>query len=295
MRTGTALAASALLLTGCASGSNGAGHHGSGADGGKGSAASPTASATPTHDPDALKPGTNHSHAAAEAGYVYKTKDVHDWLWGKKEESPTYPAKKTAFLTFDDGPTGTTPSVLRELRANKVHATFFVIGNDLGVKREGSHRRLRQEIAQGHSVGIHSYTHNFHNLYPGRVANAKSIVKERNQTLRAIRHVLGDDYDTHAWRYPGGHGWNKMAPADKALKNDGAYWIDWNAENGDGTDQAAPSGSGRAQQALGQISSKPGVVVILMHDYKENKPTVDAITPIVKKLKKWGYTFGVMD
>ncbi|MCQ9385382.1 polysaccharide deacetylase family protein [Brevibacterium moorei] len=295
--TASALAVT-LALTGCTSGtsSNESGNDAANATNGTGGAqASAAAEPTETQDPTALKPGTNHSYAADEAGYVYKSKDVHDWLWGEKKESKTYPKKKIAFLTFDDGPTNTTPKVLKQLKKNDVPATFFVIGGELGVERKGSPAHLKDEIAAGHSVAIHSYSHNFHKLYPGRVAKPKAIVKEYEKTLANLREAVDPEFNTHTWRYPGGHGWNGMKPADKALNAKGMNWIDWNSENGDGTDTASSTGSGRAQRALSTIGTDTRVAVILMHDYKDNEPTVDSITPVVKRLKKLGFEFGVMD
>jgi len=289
-RAAAALAACLLALSACSGGGGGSDTNKS--DSGQGSQPGST-SATPTQDPTALKPGTNHSQAAS--AYAYPAKDVHDWLWGKKAKSPTYPKKKTAFLTFDDGPTNSTPRVLRELKKAGAPATFFVIGGKQGVEHDKqAPKYLNEEIAQGSSVCVHSYSHSYHELYPGRVASAKAVSRDYDKTVKVLRGVLGKDFSTTCQRYPGGHGWKGMKPADQALQKKGASWIDWNSENGDGTDTAARSGEGRAQQALATLSSNPRVAVILMHDYRDNDATVESVAPLVKALKKKGYQFGVM-
>ncbi len=62
----------------------------------------------------------------------------------------------TVALTFDDGPDPTwTPQILAVLHREHVPATFFVVGT-----RVAAHPDLvRQELAQGNEVGIHTFTH----------------------------------------------------------------------------------------------------------------------------------------
>jgi cellulose synthase/poly-beta-1,6-N-acetylglucosamine synthase-like glycosyltransferase/peptidoglycan/xylan/chitin deacetylase (PgdA/CDA1 family) len=66
------------------------------------------------------------------------------------------PADRTIALTFDDGPDPRwTPQVLDILRRNHVHATFFVVGT-LAAQHPDLVRRM---VAEGHQVGIHTFTH----------------------------------------------------------------------------------------------------------------------------------------
>src|SRR5215203_1258043 len=62
----------------------------------------------------------------------------------------------TVVLTFDDGPDPTwTPKVLEVLRRHEVPGTFFLLGSH--VLRHPD--LVRQELAEGHEVGNHSFTH----------------------------------------------------------------------------------------------------------------------------------------
>ena len=62
----------------------------------------------------------------------------------------------TIALTFDDGPDPVwTPKILEVLRRNHVHATFFVVGTQVAAHPE----ILRQILADGHEVGVHTFTH----------------------------------------------------------------------------------------------------------------------------------------
>lgn len=64
--------------------------------------------------------------------------------------------KRELYLTFDDGPHPTiTPWVLNELKKYKAKATFFCIGKNV----EKFPEIFQQIIAEGHSVGNHSYSH----------------------------------------------------------------------------------------------------------------------------------------
>jgi peptidoglycan-N-acetylglucosamine deacetylase len=70
-------------------------------------------------------------------------------------------------LTFDDGPHPKhTPALLDWLKANKIRATFFVLGSNVQRYPELA-RRIVQE---GHSIGNHSWSHaNF-----GRLSDTKA-------------------------------------------------------------------------------------------------------------------------
>ncbi|HEU4948457.1 MAG TPA: glycosyltransferase [Kribbella sp.] len=66
------------------------------------------------------------------------------------------PKPRTIALTFDDGPDPVwTPQVLDVLRDYNVKATFFVVGVQVAVHRE----LTRRIAAEGHQLGVHTYTH----------------------------------------------------------------------------------------------------------------------------------------
>jgi len=76
---------------------------------------------------------------------------------GRKQFPATLPlADKEVVLTFDDGPLpGTTNRILDTLKAECVRATFFLLGR-MTVK---SPQLARRELAEGHTVAHHSYSH----------------------------------------------------------------------------------------------------------------------------------------
>ena len=86
-------------------------------------------------------------------------------------------------LTFDDGPDPEwTPKILDILKAKHVPATFFVIGE----QAEMSPGLIQREVAEGHDVGNHSFTHpNMGNIPPG------IVTLELNATQRLFEALTG--------------------------------------------------------------------------------------------------------
>jgi peptidoglycan/xylan/chitin deacetylase (PgdA/CDA1 family) len=74
------------------------------------------------------------------------------------------PKPRTIALTFDDGPDPRwTPQILAVLRRHHVHATFFVVGTEVA-----AHPALvRQILADGNQVGVHTFTHADLGAIPG--------------------------------------------------------------------------------------------------------------------------------
>lgn len=66
------------------------------------------------------------------------------------------PKAKTIALTFDDGPDPDwTPKVLDLLKAQGIKATFFVVGTEVAAHPE----LTRRIVAEGHQIGLHTFTH----------------------------------------------------------------------------------------------------------------------------------------
>lgn len=249
---------------------------------------SPSPSPTPTIKPTDLMPGTNHNYAAE--AYSYPAATVQDWLRGNAEAT-----EKIVFLTFDDGPNHSiTPQVLEVLAAHHVPATFFVVGNVI----DGAPDVLERHIAEGHAIALHSYTHDYKKLYPGRYADAERVGDEFDRTLAEVRSALNEDFSTGAWRYPGGHmSWKSMDAADEALAERGASWIDWNCMTGDAEPKSRrpTTVNGMVSMATAPIGEEGvNVSVMLAHDSEGKQLTVDSLPEIIEAYKSAGYSFGVI-
>ncbi len=91
---------------------------------------------------------------------------------------------KTLALTFDDGPGAGTAKILDLLKKYQIKATFFSIGEN-GLAHMDL---LRREIAEGHLVGNHSYTHPNLNLgvYKTHPAELVAELRKTDQVLQQI-------------------------------------------------------------------------------------------------------------
>jgi peptidoglycan/xylan/chitin deacetylase (PgdA/CDA1 family) len=91
---------------------------------------------------------------------------------GRKQFPQTLPLQpKELVLTFDDGPIpATTPKVLDALKAECVHATFFLIGREA----KAAPALARREAAEGHTVAHHTFSHQILSKLP--FANAEAEI-----------------------------------------------------------------------------------------------------------------------
>ena len=81
---------------------------------------------------------------------------------------------------------------------------------------------LKRQITEGHAIANHSLSHNFNLLYPGRVPNQSQIISEVDQTNANFQAILGKDFKTRIFRYPGSHmSWQGLESTDQALANKG--------------------------------------------------------------------------
>ncbi|MDO5092563.1 MAG: polysaccharide deacetylase family protein [Propionibacteriaceae bacterium] len=248
----------------------------------------PTPEPTPQEILDAaLQEGSNHSVGATK--YAHPAEQVQGWM-----AEPSTAPEPIVFLTFDDGPNhSTSVQILDILKEHEVPATFFVVGNLVS----DAHDVLQREITEGHSIAIHSYSHNYKKLYPSRKANVDTIIDELKRTRSDLRDALGEGYNTSCWRYPGGHmSWQGMAAADEALAAEGVHWVDWNSLTGDAEpeNRRPTTVDGMVKMATTPIAEGVKVSVMLAHDSEGKDLTVKSLPKIIEAYKEAGYTFGVI-
>ena len=200
---------------------------------------------------------------------------------------------KVVYLTFDDGPSETvTPKILDVLKAEGVHATFFVLGKSIDSSDENK-EVIRRIVSEGNTIGIHSYSHNYNYLYPHGVVNVDNFKNEVDKTNASLKSVLGENYSTKAIRLPGGHmTWNGTEALDKYFQQEGYSYIDWNALSRD-SEGANKNAEQLVQQVIETTGSKEKVVV-LMHDNYGKEETAKSLSNIIKYFKDNGYEFRVI-
>jgi polysaccharide deacetylase family sporulation protein PdaB len=178
---------------------------------------------------------------------------------------------KVVALTFDDGPlNGTTPEILHILKNKNVKATFFVVGER--VKKFP--KLVQQEIAEGHEIGSHTYSH------PQLPLLTKTEIEEElSKTEESISQLAPKPT---LFRPPGG----KYSNAIVKLAQDKGYTIIlWSI---DPYDWRSPPVGKIVDSVLNNI--KPGSI-ILLHDGIYPSPTPEAVEFIIDSLKSRGYEF----
>ena len=197
--------------------------------------------------------------------------------------------KKIAFLTFDDGPTrNITPEVLDTLKKYNVKATFFILGK-MAEQNQDLVRRIANE---GHAIANHSYSHEYSNIY----SSSESFWGEINKTNSVFKNILGKDFSTSVFRFPGGSkGGNhegSKANYRREMQERGYLYVDWNVENGDGkSSNFTPE---RLLQYVKEEASGNEHIVVLMHDAATKKTTAQALPSIIEYLRAQGYEFKVL-
>jgi peptidoglycan-N-acetylglucosamine deacetylase len=143
--------------------------------------------------------------------------------------------KKTAFLTFDDGPSLTvTPLILDILKKYNINGTFFLIGQSVD-SNEQSKNIVKQMFKDGHAIGNHTYTHNLKKLYPNNKVDVPYFMSELEKNKKSLETVLGSDFNTKLIRMPGGimtRSYYKDPNLDLLLSEfdkNNMHTIDWNA------------------------------------------------------------------
>ena len=106
------------------------------------------------------------------------------------------PGEKVIYLTFDAGyENGNTAKILDALKKHGVHAAFFVVGNYL----ETSPELVKQMVAEGHTVGNHT----FHHPEMSKISDAASFEKELKDVETLYQKITGEEL-TRFYRPPQG-------------------------------------------------------------------------------------------
>lgn len=193
------------------------------------------------------------------------------------------PSGKRAYLTFDDGPSANTAKILDTLAKYGVKATFFVI------YRPGYEATYRRIVNEGHTLALHSYTHDYASIYKNNTAYWKDIEKLDDYLYR----ITG--VRSNIIRFPGGtdntvsrsHCRGVMSSLSKAAEGKGYSYFDWNVDSGDARKNRETSSVILSNIKKGVGSQKN--VVILMHDAPAKTTTAAALPDIIKFLQGKGY------
>ena len=189
----------------------------------------------------------------------------------------------TIYLTFDDGPSNNTSKILDILKQEDIKATFFLVNFN------SSYNPVVKRIYdEGHSIGIHSYTHNYKLIY----SSVSAYFDDLNKMNDKIKTITGSD--TKLLRFPGGSSntissFNKgiMTTLVKEVTNAGYHYFDWNVDSSDAW--SARNSNDVYNNVINNL--KKGTNIVLMHDLSSNEKTVNVLEKIIKDAKEKDYIF----
>ena len=185
--------------------------------------------------------------------------------------------QKKIYLTFDDGPSSNTDEILDILKAYDVKATFFVVGKT----DEASKKAYRRIVEEGHTLGMHSYSHSYADIYDSE-EDFQTDMKKLQEYLYELTGVWPRFY-----RFPGGSS-NTVSNIDMQkladwLTDQGVTYFDWNVASGDAVSRELPAETLLAN-CLAGIRNQQSCVV-LMHDAANKDTTVEALPEIISEIR----------
>lgn len=188
------------------------------------------------------------------------------------------PEGKVIYLTFDDGPCFHTGQLLDMLKKYDAKATFFVVGNKSRVDL------IRRAYEEGHAIGVHTYTHEYHEMY----ANEEAYFEDFLKTEQVIYEQTGEY--TRIFRFPGGSGNTAsrvnegiMTRLTRYMTDMGYRYFDWNIDSGDCLEEATTDTVASAVKSGIQRKEYP---IVLQHDIKYFS------VKAVERILEWGTANG---
>lgn len=201
-------------------------------------------------------------------GYVqtgWVSKGIKDYYFNEDGSYDPTQKRKLLCLTFDDGPGQYTDDLLNCLEENNAHATFFMLGQNVGNYPE----QVQHILKAGCEIGSHSYDHpNLKNL------DLDSVKKQFTDTDDLLIKACGQAATVA--RAPYGE-WNQ-----DIIDTVGKPFFTWSVDSRDWDYKDADLDYKSVME--GDLSDGS---IILMHDI--HQPTVEAAKRIIPELVAQGY------
>ena len=184
------------------------------------------------------------------------------------------------YLTFDDGPSENTDRILDILSEYDVKATFFVIGRE----DEAAKAALQRIVAEGHTLGMHSFSHKYSTIY--------NTLRDFKSDFFRIRDFLKETTGEEPvfYRFPGSSA-NQVSNTEMSefirfLNEENVVYFDWNVAGADATTQAY-TGEELVDQIVRDVR-RYKTSVVLLHDSDAKKVTADALPALIEGLQAEG-------
>ncbi len=223
--------------------------------------------------------GPDRLYADAAGGEIPQAGAPAGWAsdaWAGQSLAEETDSTRKVYLTFDDGPSIYTDDILEILEEYDIKATFFVVGKE----DERSQNAILKIVENGHTLGMHSYSHKYSQLYASLENFEADFEKERS----FLEELTGET--CRFYRFPGGSS-NTVSKEDMHLFIDyldsqDMVFYDWNVSSGDGS-----SGLLSVDKLVANSTSdldQWNTAVILLHDSADKRTTVEALPQIIEKI-----------
>lgn len=204
-----------------------------------------------------------------------------------QEEIDDKEERRKVYLTFDDGPSSSTPEILDILQEYGVKATFFVVGQE----DEESKELYRRIVEEGHTLAMHTYSHQYSIIYE----SVESFAEDTTKLQDYLYEVTG--VKTNLFRFPGGSS-NLVSNIGmegfiQYLNEKEIIYFDWNVSSGDATNRIRSAGILVDNVMQDVVRHKNSIV--LMHDANNKKNTVEALPIIIEKLLEMDVDIEALD
>ena len=194
----------------------------------------------------------------------------------------------TIYLTFDDGPSKNTEEILYILNRYDIKATFFFNGGT----DETTMERMKAVADAGHSVGIHSISHDYEKVYE----SVESYLADFNDTYNCIYEATG--IKPQIFRFPGGsiNNYNRFVYMQiiAEMTRRGFVYYDWNVSGEDAV-HGANWTSIYNNVMTGIQNNSADRAIVLLHDADDKYATVMVLEDVIEALLRDGYSFGQID
>lgn len=196
-------------------------------------------------------------------------------------------SRKKVYLTFDDGPSKQTKRVLDILKKKNVKATFFCVGRD----DEYSNTMYKRIVDEGHTLGMHSYSHIYQEIY-GSFDGFKKDFFEISEHMYRITGVR-----PFVYRFPGGSS-NSVIPFSideyaGFLQENGVVYQDWNVIAANGTTDHVTKDE-MISSVLDGVD-RFDTSIVLMYDSADKKMTANSLEEIIVRLQEKDYELLPLD
>ena len=179
---------------------------------------------------------------------------------------------KFVALTFDDGPSTLTPRILDILEKYDATATFFVIGGQVDATTEPT---IRRAVEQGCEIGSHSFTH----PYMSKLSKQEQL-EQSEQTIAAIEQYA----PTPKYFRPPYMDADEVTHSVVPQIFIGGYCpSDWDAN------------VGVEERIKGLLENVEDGLIFILHDFKDNNGTAEALEVVIPELQKQGYALVSVD